>query len=156
MPGVVVKTMTENTGIADALLELVANGKQGVLVTVKRDGRPQLSNVIYLWDSESRTASVSVTADRAKSKNAVRDPRVSLHVSAPDFWSYAVVEGLAELTVPAADPHDEVVDALVELYRGISGTDHPDWEDYRRAMVAERRQILALRADRVYGMPAEQ
>jgi PPOX class probable F420-dependent enzyme len=111
-----------------------------------------LSNIIYRWDDESKTASVSVTADRAKSKNAIRDPRVSLHVSAPDFWSYAVIEGLAVVTPAAADPHDEVSDALVELYRDISGQDHPDWEEYREAMVAERRQILTVRADHVYGM----
>ena len=154
-PAVVDRTMTDNTEIRDTLLELVAKGKQGVLATIKHDGRPQLSNIIYLWDAESRTASVSITADRAKSKNAARDPRVSLHVSAPDFWSYAVIEGLAELTSVAADPHDEVVDALVELYRDISGQEHPDWEDYRRAMVAERRQILSLRADHVYGAPGK-
>ncbi|RZL24878.1 MAG: PPOX class F420-dependent oxidoreductase [Rhodococcus sp. (in: high G+C Gram-positive bacteria)] len=144
--------MSDDTEVRDALFELVANGKQGVLATIKRDGRPQLSNIIYRWNSESRTASISITADRVKSKNAERDPRVSLHVSAPDFWSYAVIEGIAELTPPAVDPHDEVVDALVELYRDISGNEHPDWEDYRRAMVAERRQILSVRADRVYGM----
>ncbi|MGG7099203.1 PPOX class F420-dependent oxidoreductase [Rhodococcus sp. 24CO] len=144
--------MSDDTEVRDAVFELVADGKQGVLATIKRDGRPQLSNIIYRWDSESRTASISITADRVKSKNAERDPRVSLHVSAPDFWSYAVIEGIAESTPPASDPHDEVVDALVELYRDISGNDHPDWDDYRRAMVAERRQILSLRADRVYGM----
>ncbi|MDV8067799.1 PPOX class F420-dependent oxidoreductase [Rhodococcus sp. IEGM 1366] len=144
--------MSDDTEVRDALFELVANGKQGVLATIKRDGRPQLSNIIYRWNSESRTASISITADRVKSKNAERDPRVSLHVSAPDFWSYAVIEGISELTPPAVDPHDEVVDALVELYRDISGNEHPDWEDYRRAMVAERRQILSVRADHVYGM----
>ncbi|KJF22152.1 putative pyridoxine/pyridoxamine 5'-phosphate oxidase [Rhodococcus sp. AD45] len=149
---VVVRAMSDDTEVRDALFELVANGKQGVLATIKRDGRPQLSNIIYRWDSESRTASISITADRVKSKNAERDPRVSLHVSAPDFWSYAVIEGIAKLTPSASDPHDEVVDALVDLYRDISGNEHPDWEDYRRAMVAERRQILSVRADHVYGM----
>ncbi len=144
--------MSNDTDTDDALFALVAEGKQGVLATVKRDGRPQLSNIIYRWDVESKTASVSITADRAKSKNAIRDPRVSLHVSAPDFWSYAVIEGLAVVTPAAADPHDEVSDALVELYRDISGQEHPDWEEYREAMVAERRQILTVRADHVYGM----
>ena len=144
--------MSNDTDTDEALFALVAEGKQGVLATVKRDGRPQLSNIIYRWDDESKTASVSITADRAKSKNAIRDPRVSLHVSAPDFWSYGVIEGLAVVTPAAADPHDEVSDALVELYRDISGQEHPDWEEYREAMVAERRQILTVRADHVYGM----
>ena len=83
--GVVGADMSNDTHTDDALFALVAEGKQGVLATVKRDGRPQLSNIIYRWDDESKTASVSVTADRAKSRNALRDPRVSLHVSAPDF-----------------------------------------------------------------------
>lgn len=86
------------------LLDLVATHSHAVLTTIKRDGRPQLSNVLYTWDPDTNTARISVTADRAKTRNAARDPRVSLHVSAPDFWSYAVVEGDAELSAVASDP----------------------------------------------------
>jgi len=135
-----------------ALLDLVATRHQGVLTTIKRDGRPQLSNVLYAWDPREGVARVSVTADRAKTRNAARDPRVSLHVSAEDFWSYAVVEGDATLSAVAADPHDAAVDELVETFRAAAGVEHPDWEDFRRAMVAERRQVLRVRATRVYGM----
>ncbi len=87
-----------------ALLDLVAARHQGVLATVKKDGRPQLSNVLYAWDPEEGVARVSVTADRAKTRNAARDPRVSLHVSAEDFAGYAVVEGDAGLSTVALDP----------------------------------------------------
>lgn len=58
--------MSNDTDTAEALFALVAQGKQGVLATVKRDGRPQLSNIIYRWDGESKTASVSITADRSR------------------------------------------------------------------------------------------
>lgn len=134
------------------LLDLVAAHSRGVLTTIKRDGRPQLSNVVYDWDPGTLTARVSVTADRAKTRNAARDPRVSLHVSAADFWSYAVVEGDADLSAVAADPHDPAVDELIDVYRRATGTEHPDWDDFRRAMVAERRQVLRLHTRRVYGM----
>ncbi|EME23905.1 PPOX class F420-dependent oxidoreductase [Rhodococcus triatomae] len=134
------------------LLDVVAAHTRGVLTTIKRDGRPQLSNVVYTWDPGTGVARVSVTADRAKTRNAARDPRVSLHVSADDFWSYAVVEGDAELSSVATDPHDAAVDELVEVFRAASGTEHPDWEEFRRAMVAERRVVLRIRATHVYGM----
>ncbi|MFE3293707.1 PPOX class F420-dependent oxidoreductase [Rhodococcus sp. NPDC059234] len=134
------------------LLDLLANHTRAVLATVKRDGRPQLSNVVYAWDPDARTARVSVTADRAKTRNAARDPRVSLHVSAADFWSYAVLEGDAELSAVATDPHDAAVDELVEVFRTASGREHPDWEEFRRAMVDEQRQVLRVRATHVYGM----
>ncbi|ANC31613.1 PPOX class F420-dependent oxidoreductase [Isoptericola dokdonensis] len=147
--------MTTNAKAPDdeqALLDLVAGGNKGVLATLRRAGRPQLSNVLYAWDAATRTARVSVTADRAKTRNAARDPRVSLHVSAPDFWSYAVLDGTAELSDVAADPHDAAADELVDTYRAAAGREHPDWEEFRATMVAEGRQVLRVRAERVYGM----
>lgn len=73
-------------------------------------------------------------------------------MSAPDFWSYAVVEGDADLSTVAADPHDAATDELVDVYRTATGREHEDWEEFRRAMVDERRQVLRVRTDRVYGM----
>ncbi|PTR28848.1 PPOX class probable F420-dependent enzyme [Rhodococcus sp. OK519] len=134
------------------LLDLVASQNRAVLATLKRDGRPQLSNVLYAWDPDTGTAGISVTADRAKTRNAAREPRVSLHVSAPDFWSYAVVEGNADLSAVAADPHDATTDELVDMYRAATGREHENWEEFRQAMVDERRLVLRVRADRVYGM----
>lgn len=133
-----------------ALLDLIGSARLSVLVTLKRDGRPQLSNVVHGFDSATRTVSVSVTDGRAKTRNLRRDPRVSLHVSSPDGWSYAVAEGTAELTPVAADPADDTVQALVALYRTLSG-EHPDWDDYRAAMVAEGRLVVRFVVERVYG-----
>ncbi|MCC9310339.1 PPOX class F420-dependent oxidoreductase [Kitasatospora sp. RB6PN24] len=130
--------------------ELFAAGRRGVLVTIKRDGRPQLSNVFYVYDPERDSIRVSVTADRAKTKNAARDPRVSLHTASPDFFTWAVAEGTAELTPVAEAPDDDTVAQLVDYYRDGSG-EHPDWAEYRAAMVRERRQLLTLRIERLYG-----
>jgi PPOX class probable F420-dependent enzyme len=94
---------------------------------------------------------VSVTDSRAKTANARRDPRVSLHVTRDDFYAYAVIEGQAELTPVATDPDDGTVDELVDYYRAIAG-EHPDWDDYRRAMVADGRLVLRVRPERAYGM----
>lgn len=136
----------------DKLLALIADNSLGVLATIKRDGRPQLSNVTYHFDPRSVAIEVSVTEPRAKTRNLRRDPRASILVSSEDGWAYAVAEGDAELTPPAAAPGDDTVEALVNLYRAIAG-EHPDWEDYRAAMVAERRVVLRLRVGHLYGMP---
>ena len=80
-----------------------------------------------------------------------RDPRVSFHVTTSDFWSYVVVDGQAELSEVAKDPHDAAVEELVDLYRTVQG-EHPDWDDYRAAMVRDQRLVVRIRADRAYGM----
>jgi PPOX class probable F420-dependent enzyme len=131
-------------------LEFARPLRQGVLTTVRRDGRPQISNIVYALDDRG-TARISVTAGRAKTKNLQRDPRSSLYVCADNFWAYAVLEGDAELTPVAADPHDATVEALVALYRSLSG-EHPDWDDYRRAMVADQRLVVSITPTRAYGM----
>jgi PPOX class probable F420-dependent enzyme len=136
----------------DKLLAVISGNSLGVLATVKRDGRPQLSNVSYHFDSRANAIEVSITEPRAKTRNLRRDPRASILVMADDGWSYAVAEGTAELSPPAADPHDDTVEALIRLYRSIAG-EHPDWDDFRRAMVTDRRVLMRLPVSHVYGMP---
>ena len=131
------------------LLGTLGRSGLGVLVTIKRDGRPQLSNITYLYDGER--IRISLTDDRAKTRNLRRDPRASLYVNGPRGRSYVVVEGKAELTPVAADEQDEVVEQLVAYYRDAAG-EHPDWDDYRRAMVADRRLLFTMTIDHVYGM----
>lgn len=133
-----------------ALLELVNSQNRGVLATIKRDGRPQLSNVNYTYDPVARVLRVSVTEGRAKTRNLQRDPRASFHVTTPDGWSYAVVEAVAELSPVAADRTDATVEELIDVFQAIQG-EHPDWEEYRDAMVADRRLVLRLPVQRVYG-----
>lgn len=136
----------------DKLLALISGNSLGVLATIKSDGRPQLSNVSYHFDPREVAVQVSITEPRAKTRNLRRDQRASLHVSSDDGWSYAVAEGDAVLTPPAAGPQDDTVEALIGLYRNIAG-EHPDWDDYRRAMVDERRVLLTIPISHLYGMP---
>lgn len=133
----------------DAPLDLLRRSR-GVLVTLKRDGRPQLSNVDYAYDEAARVIRVSTTDDRAKVRNLRRDPRASFYVSTGDMGAYVVAEGTAELSPVASDPHDATADELVEVYRAVQGA-HPDWDDYRAAMVADHRLVIRLRIERVYG-----
>jgi uncharacterized protein len=136
----------------DKLLAVISGNSLGVLATIKRDGRPQLSNVSYHFDPRANAIEVSITEPRAKTRNLRRDSRASVLVMADDGWSYAVAEGTAELSPPAADLHDDTVEALIRLYRSIAG-EHPDWDDYRRAMVTDRRVLMRLPISHVYGMP---
>ena len=136
----------------DKLLAVISGNSLGVLATIKRDGRPQLSNVSYHFDPRSNAIEVSITEPRAKTRNLRRDQRASILVSADDGWSYAVAEGTAELSPPAADPYDATVEALIRLYRNIAG-ENPDWDEYRRAMVTDRRVLMRLPISHVYGMP---
>ncbi len=132
------------------LLDLFDGRRLGVLATLKRDGRPQLSNVGYLYDPTSETALISTTADRAKTRNLRRDPRASLHVTTPDLGAYVVGEAVTEIGSVATAIDDETVSQLVEHYRALQG-EHPDWAEFRAAMVEERRLLLRLRLDHVYG-----
>jgi len=134
----------------DTALQFARDHRKGVLTTIKADGRPQLSNIIYFVGADG-VVRISVTADRAKTKNLQRDPRASLHISRDDFWAYVVLDGDVELTPVAQAPHDETVEHLVELYRSLQG-DHPDWDEYRRVMVKDRRQLVLLRPTHAYGM----
>jgi PPOX class probable F420-dependent enzyme len=137
----------------DKLLALLAGNSLGVLATLKRDGRPQLSNVSYYFDAREVALTVSITEPRAKTRNLRRDPRASVHVSSDDGWSYAVAEGDVILTPPAAAVDDDTVEGLIALYRNIAGKEHPDWDDYRRAMVDDRRVLMTLPVSHLYGMP---
>ena len=135
---------------SNALRALVDAGRRGVLVTLKRDGRPQLSNIVYTVGDDD-VIHISVTDGRAKTANLRRDPRASLHVTSEDFYAYAVVEGTVTLGPVAADPHDDTVDQLVEYYRAAAG-EHDDWEEYRASAVADRRLLIHLPIERIYGM----
>jgi PPOX class probable F420-dependent enzyme len=134
--------------LSDAL-NFAAARRNGVLVTQKRDGRPQLSNIVH--SVVDGVIKISITATRAKYANLVRNPHASLYVSREDFWGYVVVEGDAEVSPVAAKPDDATVDELVELYRKIAG-EHDDWDDYRRAMIADQRVVVRLRPTHAYGM----
>ena len=124
--------------------------RQSVLTTIRRNGRPQLSNVLHVVGDDGLIR-ISVTAERAKYKNLAREPWAALHVTREDFFAYAVVEAAVELSAVAAAPDDAAVGELVDHYRSLMG-EHEDWDAYRRAMVTEHRAIVRLRPTRAYGM----
>jgi PPOX class probable F420-dependent enzyme len=136
----------------DKLLAMIRGNSLAVLATLKRDGRPQLSNVSYHFDPRAVEIKVSVTEPRAKTRNLRRDARASIYVRSDDGWAYAVAEGDVILTPPASAPDDETVEGLIALHRNIAG-EHPDWDDYRRAMVDDRRVLMTMPVTHLYGMP---
>ena len=136
----------------ERLHALLADAHHGVLVTLKADGRPHLSNVGHTYDPANRLLRVSITATRVKTRNLNRDPRASYHVASRDFWHWAVADATAELTPVATDPHDATVEELIDVYRTIAG-EHPDWDDFRQAMVRDQRLVAKLRVEHVYGQP---
>lgn len=138
----------------DQFRELLATSRLGVLATIKRDGRPQMSVVTYGYDRDEDVLRISLTDDRAKTRNLRRDPRASLHVTSSNWSSWAVVEGRASLSAVAADPQDDAVEALVDYYRRTAG-EHPDWNDYRTAMVRESRVLMTLPIEHIYGQPPQ-
>lgn len=134
----------------DSLRSLIAAHHLGTLATIRGDGRPQLSMVSHDYDPSRGVIRVSITDGRAKTANLRRDPRATYLVANGKGWGYAVAECRAELLPVATAPDDASVDELVEIYRAISG-DHPDWAEYRTAMVNDRRVPLLLHVERVYG-----
>ena len=125
-------------------------GRARVLVTLKADGRPQLSNVSHHYDPAARIAA------RLDHRHAGQDPQSAprspgeLSRDFADFYEWAVAEGTATLSEVAARPDDAAVDELVALYREIAG-EHPDWDEYRQAMVADKRLVMRLAVERFYG-----
>jgi PPOX class probable F420-dependent enzyme len=135
--------------LADAV-DFARGRRQGVLATIRRNGRPQLSNVLYqvLDDGVVR---VSITADRAKYHNLAREPWAALHVTLEDFFAYVVLEGDVELSPVVERPDDAAVDELVEHYRAVVG-EPEDLDGFRKAQVAERRVLVRFAPTRAYGM----
>ena len=134
----------------DAFLELLGSHGRGTLATIKRDGRPQMSVVGYAFDADEGVIRVSVTDDRAKVRNLRRDARATFLVQR-ETYKYAVFEGDAELSPVAASADDATVEELVDVYRAAAG-EHPDWDEFRAAMVADRRLVLRIRVTHAYGM----
>jgi len=140
------------TTLDSRLIGFAAGRSIGALATLKRDGRPHLSAVNFTLSPATAIARISVIDDRVIVNNMRRDPRVSIFVASLDGWTYAVLEGTVELSPVALAPDDDTVAELVDLFRAIRGEDHPDWDDFRLAMVAERRLVVRLRVETAYGL----
>lgn len=115
---------------------------RAVLVTRRADGSLQSSPVAATMDGEGRVL-VSTREGLAKERNVTRDPRVSLCVVSDEWWGpWVHVDGQAEVV-----RQPEALDLLEDYYRRTAG-EHPDWDEYRRAMVTDRRVVLRISLDR--------
>ena len=119
---------------------------QAVLITIRADGTPQSSNIGFAFDPVEQEFRISVTADRAKTRNLQRDPRCALHVLGPTFWAYLSVRAEARLSAVTSTPGDAVGQELLRVYEAAAGKLHPDPDEFFAAMVAEQRLVLTLRA----------
>ena len=99
--------------LTDALA-FARDRRQGVLATIRANGRPQLSNILFVPGEGDTLRSRSPTTGPRRA-NLRRDPRASLYVAGDTFWQYVVLEAVAELSPVAADPGDDTVEALVGL-----------------------------------------
>ena|ERR1700728_162888 len=138
------------SALDQALWQLVLDGREAVLATVRPDGRPQLTNVLYVVDTETRTVRISTTASRAKARNLSRDPRAALHVAGDNFWAYAVAEGQATLSAVAATPGDSACRELLSVHTSFYGELEPD--SFYQEMIANKRLVIRVRLERVYGV----
>ena len=121
------------------LTEFIKTRHRAVVITTRTDGGPQASPVTCGVDEAGRIV-IATYPERAKARNARRDPEhVSVLFLSDDFnGPWVQVDGTAEvLDVP------EAVDALVDYYRSIAG-EHPDWAEYRAAMVAQGKSLLRI------------
>lgn len=126
----------------DRASEFLRAHHRAVLATFRADGRPQLSPVACAVDDDGRVL-ISTREPAIKTKNLRRDPRASLCVFTDRFFGeWIQVEGDAEIV---AQP--EAMDLLVDYYRRVSG-EHDDWDDYRTAMIRDRRVILRITVTR--------
>lgn len=126
-----------------------ATRRTGVLITLRKDGRAQSSDVAYTVKDAAFV--VSLTDDRAKTRNMRRDNRVVLHITDPPSWSYLSFDATVELSAVTTRPGDATSDALVDYFRAVSGEEHPDWDEYRDAMVEEKRLICTITPTGVVG-----
>ncbi|MFJ1808789.1 MULTISPECIES: TIGR03618 family F420-dependent PPOX class oxidoreductase [unclassified Streptomyces] len=133
----------------EALSELLGRQRFGTLATVRRTGHPHLTTMVYSWDADARIARFSTTADRIKVQHLRRDPHAALHVPGSDVWSFAVAEGEAEISEVTTVPGDAVGQELLDM---IPVDARPEDEDgFLTQLVAERRVVVRLKVDRLYG-----
>jgi PPOX class probable F420-dependent enzyme len=135
--------------LSDKIREFLAENHQAVLTTFRVNGAAQMS-IITVGPYRDGAAFTS-TAGKAKLANLTREPRCSLLVSKQDWWGYVVLEGRAQVLAPDNTDAAELRQALRDVYRAAAGREHPDWDDYDRAMVADRRTAVVVVPDHVYG-----
>ena len=134
--------------IPDNIRDFISNNDKAVLSTFRRSGQAQLSIVVV--GAHDDGAAFTTTEDRAKLLNLRRDPRCSLLVSQDSWWGFVVLEGTARILAADNTDAEELRQAFRDVYRSISG-EHPDWDEYDRAMVEDRRAVVIVVPEQIYG-----
>ncbi len=134
--------------LPDNIRDFISSNDKAVLSTFRRSGAAQLSIVVVGPYGEG--AAFTTTENRAKLANLRRDPRCSLLVSQDSWWGFVVLEGKARIMSADNTDPEELRQAFRDVYRSISG-EHPDWEEYDRAMVDDRRAIIIVVPEQIYG-----
>ena len=134
--------------LPDNIRDFISNNDKAVLSTFRRNGAAQLSIVVV--GAYGDGAAFTTTEDRAKLLNLRRDARCSLLVSQDGWWGFVVLEGRARIMAADNTDAEELRQAFRNVYRSISG-EHPDWHEYDRAMVEDRRAVIVVVPERIYG-----
>ena len=126
----------------DEARDFLRANHRAVLATARADGRPQLSPVTCGLDEAGRVI-ISTRETAVNTRNLLRNPLAPLCVFTDSFFGpWVQVEGEAEIiSLP------EAMELLVGYYRVVSG-EHPDWEDYRAAMIRDRRCVVRIEITR--------
>ncbi|MEU6742349.1 PPOX class F420-dependent oxidoreductase [Streptosporangium sandarakinum] len=133
----------------DEVTRILGEQRFGVLATVKRDGRPHLASMVFGWDPEERVIRISSAEGRIKVTHLRRDPRATLHAQGENVFSYAIVEGEAEVSEASAEPGDATGRELLAMAGGFD--DPADETAFLEQMVKDRRVVIRLRVFRLYG-----
>lgn len=141
------RTFTEEEALA-----VIAGNRQGVLATLKSDGHPHLSNMLYTWDPERRVLLMSTKAPRIKVRHLHANPKTALQVNGKDFFTYAVAEGEAEVSEPTTTPGDEVGRALRPVYPDVP---EENVEALYKQLVVDQRVLITMKVTKAYGMTIE-
>ena len=127
----------------------VAENRRGVLTTFRRDGAAQMSIVTVGPYREG--VAFTTTEDRAKLHNLRRRPQCSLLVARENWSAYIVLQGAAQVFSAGNADGEELRLMLREVFRTAAGIEHPDWAEYDRAMVAQRRSAILVVPEQIYG-----
>ena len=133
----------------DKAITWASTTHHGVLITLRKDGRPQSSDIAYaVIDGKF---CISVTATRAKTINLLRDNRAVLHITSPEKWSYISFDGVAEITQTAQRSEDQVCKELATVFTAIQKKQHPDWDEFNQAMINDKRLVIRFVPDNAVG-----
>ena len=131
------------------VVEFAKTTHRGVLSTFRRDGSVQMS--IISCGPFREGIAFTVTEDRVKLKNLRRDPHCTLLVSRESWWGFVVLQGRAEIMSADNTEPEEFRMGLRDAYRACSGSEHPNWDEYDQAMRDDRRSIIVVVPDHIYG-----